>query len=265
MDWEYRPFPAPFMPLISSAYILHLWQNPRHMNKSDYVKQHTTIRRFLRPFCPRGPSSNHVEPDQTRPHTRDLSKLAWHIIKDKIVRSGQVILSYAEYVTQHRHALQNLGSSTIEPPPSFTPSSEPTNRTTTTTNPLSDLETAPIPTFQNRSSWLFHTTPKKLNAELSPCFNDDSHPPVGWGLYFQEDFSTPPVLFWLLALHMLACLVFLLAKGVFKVPEGGDGGNGDGMAALLSVPALLVAAATFAYAMVSKNCECTSKSRGPPT
>ena len=214
------------------------------MNKSEFWRQNTKFQRFIRPFRGRGPPSGK---DQTRSIMATVKRLC----QDNIVKPfprvlpSTLLCAYLPFLQNivHRHGDSRPDSAS--PPLSADQSS----RTTTP-----DPESASTQTFKSRSLWFFNTTPKKLKGELMPCFNDDFRPPVGWGLYFQEEFSTPPAFFWLLMIHMLTSVTFLLTAGM-RAPANGVTN------AMLGMPALILAATVFAYTMVQKNCECASKSR----
>ncbi|MCJ1403043.1 hypothetical protein MMC11_006265, partial [Xylographa trunciseda] len=235
LDWEYSPFPAPYTPLVSSVYIMHLWQNPLHMSRGAFQKQNTTLRRFLRPFRARGP--NHP------PETKSRVKKHLYLALSLFVKYRNAFMWLCKKAIPSAFLAprtQRGGDATGSDVESTTSSP------TTTCANTKDPESATTSTFQSRSAWFFNGTPKKLHHELQPCFDDDAHPPVGWALFFEEDLSAPPALFWLLTVHILGCLVSLIATGV-QMP-------GLSVDAFFSIPALILAVSTFAYAMVSKNC-----------
>ena len=219
---------------------MHLWQNPLHMSRCKFKKQNTTLRRFLKPFRARAPAY----PTSTSTLAKYQSSVLRLFLKfcDASIQLCKSLTPIA-FLT-----LYNRGGKAIEHDIQLS-----TGSRTAIGNSIGDSECAAMPAFQSRSAWFFNGTPKKLREELQPCFNNDSNPPVGWALFFDEDFSTPPILFLLLTCHIVICLIFLIATGV-KMP-------GISVEALFSIPALILTTTTFSYSMVSKNCECTKKSR----
>ena len=214
------------------------------MNKSEFWRQNTKFQRFIRPFRGRGPPSGK---DQTRFITATVKKLYRDIVVKPFPKLLLIFFLYAYLPFFQNVARRQEDRHSDSVSPSL--SAEQSCRTTTP-----DPESASTQTFKSRSLWFFNTTPKKLKGELMPGFNDDFDPPLGWGLYFQEEFSTPPAFFWLLTIHMFASVTFLVTAGM-RAPANSVTN------VMLGVPALILAATVFAYTMVQKNCECASKSR----
>ena len=200
---------------------MHLWQNPCHMNKSEFWKRNTRFQRFLRPFRGRGPSIS------------DGNKRNW----DCAMKCCSQVLCSSNLYTLI---------------PSFwRVVQKDEERVTSSSQSCGEHRV----TISNLSQWFFNATPKKLNGMVVPRFAGEPQPDfsVGWALYFQEEFSIPPAFFWFLAFYMAACVTFLVAVGSAT----------SLMNVILGIPALILTATTFLFAVVQKNCECASKSRVP--
>jgi hypothetical protein len=190
-DWEYHPLPGNTIPLVPLEHLLHIWENPRHSNPGIYQRRKSVFERLLNPFRPRGPS----------PYSPQTQRASWGLgrfLRKTLTMKFSEISTRIANVTTHDGAPNSEASQSLEVPQ-------------LRARDAADIEVASIPEYHSRSRFIFRNTPKKLNGELQPCYDDDADPPEGWGLRFEEGFSIPPILF--VALLLYVCVGFGFGLG----------------------------------------------------
>lgn len=180
-QWIYEGCPKiKRRPLISTGYMMHLWQYPHHSSLKSY--QAHTPGCFQRArdtlFNVRTRCRNYLRDRVSRPSDDPVSDIP-DSLQD---RSSAAAGSNGEARQDHHGSSTNRHDETAD----------------------IELQATEPP----RDCYVFLHTPKKLGEKLTP---DDRDPPEGWGIYFEEGFCIPPFF----VVMYCVCLLGSLALAIF--------------------------------------------------